>query len=34
MNKLAEAVSYYSMEESVAIAKIRGPFPLFKNSIM
>jgi ribonucleoside-diphosphate reductase alpha chain len=32
MNKLAEAVSYYSMEESVAIAKARGPFPLFKDS--
>src|SRR5918911_1713056 len=32
MNKLAEAVSYFSMEESVAIAKTRGPFPLFKDS--
>ena len=32
MNKLAEAVSYLSMDESVAIAKSRGPFPLFKNS--
>jgi ribonucleoside-diphosphate reductase alpha chain len=32
MNKLAEALTYYSMEESVAIAKSRGPFPLFKNS--
>src|ERR671931_1411000 len=32
MNKLAEALSYYSMEESVAIAKSRGPFPLFKDS--
>jgi ribonucleoside-diphosphate reductase alpha chain len=32
MNKLAEAVSYFSMEESVAIAKSRGPFPLFKDS--
>ncbi len=32
MNKLAEAVSYFSMEESVAIAKARGPFPLFKDS--
>lgn len=30
--KLAEAVSYYSMEESVAIAKVRGPFPLFKET--
>src|SRR5919109_2761719 len=32
MNKLAEALSYYSMEESVAIAKSRGPFPLLKNT--
>lgn len=32
MNKLAEAVSYISMEESVAIAKARGPFPMFKDS--
>ena len=32
MNKLAETLSYYSMEESVAIAKSRGPFPLFKKS--
>ena len=32
MNKLAEAVSYYSMEESVAIAKARGPFPMCKDS--
>ena len=32
MNKLAEALTYYSMEESVAIAKSRGPFPLFKKS--
>jgi ribonucleoside-diphosphate reductase alpha chain len=32
MNKLAEAISYYSIEESVAIAKSRGPFPLFKNT--
>jgi len=32
MNKLAEAVSYYSMEESVAIAKDRGPFPMCKDS--
>ena len=32
MNKLAEAVSYYSMEESVAIAKTRGPFPMCKDS--
>ncbi len=26
--KLAEALTYYSMEESVALAKTRGPFPL------
>jgi ribonucleoside-diphosphate reductase alpha chain len=32
MNKLAETLSYYSIEESVAIAKSRGPFPLFKKS--
>src|SRR5918912_846941 len=32
MNKLAEAVSYLSMDESVAIAKSRGPFPLFENT--
>jgi ribonucleoside-diphosphate reductase alpha chain len=32
MNKLAEAVSYFSMEESAAIAKARGAFPLFKDS--
>src|ERR671923_896384 len=32
MNRIAEALSYYSMEESVAIAKSRGPFPLFENS--
>ena len=32
MNKLAEALSYYSMEESVAIAKSRGPFSLFKDT--
>src|SRR5919205_1116731 len=32
MNKLAEALSYFSMEESVAISKARGPFPLFKDS--
>ena len=32
MNKLAEAVSYYSMEESVAIAKARGPFPMCNDS--
>src|SRR5919108_2368822 len=32
MNKLAEAVSYLSMDESVVIAKSRGPFTLFKNT--
>ncbi len=32
MNKLAEAVSYISMEESVAIARTRGPFPMFGES--
>ena len=32
MNKLAEAISYYSMEESVALAKSRGSFPLFKET--
>ncbi len=32
MNKLAEAMSYYSMEESVAIAKARGPFPLIQKT--
>lgn len=32
MNKLAEAVSYFSMEESVAIAKARGPFSMFKDT--
>lgn len=32
MNKLAEAVSYLSMDESVAIAKSRGPFSMFKGT--
>ena len=32
MNKLAETLTYYSMEESVAIAKSRGPFTLFKDT--
>jgi ribonucleoside-diphosphate reductase alpha chain len=32
MNKLAEAMSYYSMEESIAIAKARGPFPLIERT--
>ena len=34
MNKLAETMSYYSIEESVAIAKSRGPFPCSKKQIM
>src|SRR6188474_584356 len=32
MNRVAEALSYYSMEESVAIAKARGAFPLFNQT--
>ena len=32
MNRLAEAMSYYSMEESVALAKTRGSFPLFEKT--
>jgi ribonucleoside-diphosphate reductase alpha chain len=32
MNRVAEALSYYSMEESVAIAKARDPFPLFNQT--
>lgn len=32
MNKLAESLSYYSMEESVAIAKNRGSFPIFNDT--
>jgi ribonucleoside-diphosphate reductase alpha chain len=32
MNKLAEAVSYLSMDESVAIAKSRGAFSMFKDT--
>jgi ribonucleoside-diphosphate reductase alpha chain len=32
MNKLAEALSYSSMEESVALAKSRGSFPLFRET--
>ena len=32
MNKLAEAVSYLSMDESVALAKSRGPFSMFKDT--
>lgn len=31
-NKLAEALTYYSMEESVALAKSRGEFPLCSKS--
>lgn len=30
--KLAEALTYYSMEESVALAKTRGAFPLCANT--
>ena len=30
--KLAEALSYYSMEESVEIARNRGAFPMFNDS--
>jgi len=32
MSKLAEALSYYSMEESVEIARNRGAFPFFNES--
>ena len=32
MSKLAEALSYYSMEESVQIARNKGAFPLFNES--
>src|ERR671918_1836490 len=32
MNRVAEALSYYSMEESVALAKGRGAFPLFNET--
>ncbi len=32
MSKLAEALSYYSMEESVEIARNRGAFPMFNDS--
>jgi ribonucleoside-diphosphate reductase alpha chain len=31
-SKLAEALTYYSMEESVALAKTRGEFPLCKRT--
>ncbi|MGN6560417.1 MAG: adenosylcobalamin-dependent ribonucleoside-diphosphate reductase [Candidatus Nitrosocosmicus sp.] len=32
MNKLAETLSYFSMDESVVISKYRGPFPLFAET--
>jgi ribonucleoside-diphosphate reductase alpha chain len=32
MSRLAEALSYYSMDESVEIAKSRGVFPLYNES--
>jgi len=32
MGKLSEALSYYSMEESVALAQSRGAFPLCSNT--
>ncbi|MFQ5920393.1 MAG: adenosylcobalamin-dependent ribonucleoside-diphosphate reductase [Nitrososphaerales archaeon] len=32
MSKLAEALSYYSMEESVEIARNRGGFPMYNDS--
>src|SRR5687767_612595 len=32
MNRVAEALSYYTMEESVALAKARGAFPLFNQT--
>jgi len=32
MSKLSEALSYYSMEESVALAQSRGAFPLCSNT--
>ncbi len=32
MNKLAETLTYYSMDESVEIAKQRGSFPLYNES--
>lgn len=32
MSKLAEAMSYYSMEESVELARNRGAFPMFNDS--
>jgi ribonucleoside-diphosphate reductase alpha chain len=32
MSKLAEALSYYSMDESVELAKSKGAFPLYNES--
>lgn len=32
MNRIAEALTYYSMDESVEIAKARGVFPLYNES--
>jgi ribonucleoside-diphosphate reductase alpha chain len=32
MNKLAETLSYFSMDESVVISKSKGPFPLFDHT--
>ncbi|MEM2759299.1 MAG: adenosylcobalamin-dependent ribonucleoside-diphosphate reductase [Nitrososphaerales archaeon] len=32
MSKLAEALTYYSMEESVELARTRGAFPMFNDS--
>jgi ribonucleoside-diphosphate reductase alpha chain len=32
MNKLAETISYFSMDESIVIAKSRGAFPLFEKT--
>jgi ribonucleoside-diphosphate reductase alpha chain len=32
MSKLAETLSYFSMDESIVISKSRGPFPLFDET--
>jgi ribonucleoside-diphosphate reductase alpha chain len=32
MSKLAEALTYYSMEESVELARTRGAFPMYNDS--
>ncbi len=32
MNKLAETLSYFSMDESIVISKSTGPFPLFDDT--